>query len=136
MGRIIDGKILRHFRVHFQQLQGMPAMVVNIRISFVQHAPHRVDFILQGVAVHHGKFVVMVVAVLRLIGMVVDQPVRPHVAAMVDRCVQQHAQAPPLQSRHGDDRHAQHFRQAVQVDFHSPLFYDIHHVQGDDDGLA
>ena len=102
----------------------------------MQHASHCVDFVLQGVAVHHGKLVVMIVAVLRLIGMIVNQPVRPHVAAMVDRRMQQHAQAPPLQGRHGDDRHAQHFRQAVQVDFHSPLFHDIHHVQGNDNRLA
>ena len=97
MSRIINGELLRHFRVHFQQLQGMPAMIVNIRIPFMQHASHCVDFVLQGVAVHHGKLVVMIVAVLRLIGMIVNQPVRPHVAAMVDRRMQQHAQAPPLQ---------------------------------------
>ena len=67
--------------------------------------------------------------------MVVDEPIRMDVVLVVHGRMEQDAQTAALQGRYGDDRHAEHFRQAVQVDFHAPFFDDVHHIQGDDDGF-
>ena len=44
--------------------------------------------------------------------MVVDEPIRVDVVLVVHGRMEQDAQAAALQGRYGDDRHAEHFRQA------------------------
>ena len=133
---VVDGIFGRNLRILFKELQGMPAMIVQVRIFIVQKVAHGVDAVFHFIAVDHGKFTVMVVLMIGLIRMVVDEPVRMDVVLMMDSGMEQDAQAAAFQGRYGDDRHAEHFRQTVQVDFHTPLLDDIHHIQGDDDGLA
>ncbi len=55
---------------------------------------------------------------------------------MVGRRVHQNIQAGLAPGRDRNHGNAQHFRQAVGVDFHAPLFHNVHHVQGQNHGLA
>ena len=67
---------------------------------------------------------------------VVNQRVGLFGILMVDGRVEQHIQTPPFPGRYRDDGNPQHFRQPMQVDFHAPFLYDIHHVQSHDYRLA
>ena len=55
---------------------------------------------------------------------------------MVGGGVHENVQARFPPGRHRDNRDAQHFRQPVGVNLHAPLLHNIHHVQGQDNGLA
>ena len=48
---------------------------------------------------------------------------------MVNCRVHQDIQSPPFSRTDRNNRYSKHLRQAVQVDLHSPLFHDIHHIQ-------
>ena len=61
--------------------------------------------------------------------MVVDELVRLHALGMVGCCVHEGLQTGAAAAGDGNGGHAQHFRQAVQVDLHPPFMYDVHHIQ-------
>jgi len=56
-----NGVFLHNDRVAFQNFHGVPTVVGHIGILLFQLFLDNVDFILDLIAVHHGKFVVMVV---------------------------------------------------------------------------
>ena len=107
----------------------MPTVIKKVRIGTLQHILQLVDFIFQPVAIHHGKILMMIVLVMCFIGMIMNQPVGMYVVLMVDSRMQQDAESPPLQRGNGNDWHAQHLRQTVQVNFHTTFFDNIHHVE-------
>ena len=123
--------------VLLQELKGRPAQVPGLRILLPETFLHPVDLVLHLVGIHHGVFAVMVMpvpAVLRIL-VIVDQGIRGLLLLMMDHCMHQDLQAPALSGGHGDHRRSQHLRKTVQVDLHTPLLHDVHHVQGDDHGL-
>ena len=133
--RQVHRTALPDFLVPLQKLNSVPPLVHQFGIEGLQGRFHLVNPILDGIRIHHGVF--LVVQHMAAHGLVVvDQGVRGLGVLMVGRCVQQYVQAPTLPGRNGNYRNAQHFRQPVQVDFHAPLFYNIHHIQGHHHGLA
>ena len=86
---VVDGIFGRNLRILFKELQGMPAMIVQVRIFIVQKVAHGVDAVFHFIAVDHGKFTVMVVLMIGLIRMVVDEPVRMDVVLMMDGGMEQ-----------------------------------------------
>lgn len=133
--RQVHGIFLRDLPVALEQLQGVPPVIGEIRIFLLQHGHDLIDLVLDLVGIDHGVFRMMIVPVLRDGLVLVDEPVRLRVAHVVHRRVEQHIQPVPLPGRYGNDGDAQHFRQAVQVDLHAPLDDDIHHIEGQHDGL-
>ena len=55
---------------------------------------------------------------------------------MVSRRVQQGVEARALAGRYRNHRNTKHFRQAVQINFHTAFFDNIHHIQRQYDRLA
>ena len=47
--------------------------------------------------------------------------------------VQKDAKSCLLSGRYGDYRDPKHFREAMKVDLHASLFYDVHHIKRQDD---
>ena len=130
--RVFFGDLL----VPLQQLDGVPAQVGQAGVAAAQLGDDLVDLVLDLVRVDHGVFGMVVVLVVGHRLVLVDQQVGAGAVLVVGRCVEQGVQAAALPGRHRDDRDAQHFGQAVQVDLHAPLFHNVHHVQGHDHRLA
>ena len=114
----------------------MPAIILQIRILGLQQDAQLIDLIFQDITIHHGKIMMMIMLVMGDFRMIVNQLIRMGAILMMNSCVQEYTQTAALQSRYGDDRYAEHFRQTVQIDFHTAFFYNIHHIQGDDDRTA
>ena len=61
--------------------------------------------------------------------MVMDQGTLASKGLMVRNCMHQDGEPGLFSGRNRNNRNAEHFRKAVQINLHAPLFYDIHHVQ-------
>ena len=71
-------------------------------------------------------------SVMRNAGMIVFQSFRMGRIFMMLCRMDQDIKACPFSGRNRNNRDSQHFRKTVQVDLHSPLFHDIHHIQRHD----
>ena len=131
-----NGVLFADLLVVFQQLDGVPALVGKVGVFFCEGGDDLIDLVFDVVRIHHGKFRVVVVAVVRYGGVFVHQRIGAGMPLVVDGGVQQNIQPFALPCGYGDDGDAQHLRQAVQVDLHAPLFDDVHHVQRHHHGLV
>ena len=118
--------------VLFQKLNGMPTIVDHVRIVGFQYIDDGIDLVFDQVTVHHNEFVVMIVTMTGSISVIMLQLVRTIRIFVMGSRMDQDVQTTALSCRHGNHRDPQHFRKTMGVDFHSPLFHDIHHVQGHD----
>ena len=114
----------------------MPAQVIQIRIFPFQRLHQQVDLVLKRIAVHHHIFFVVVVTVAGLLGVMVAGGLCGLLVFVVGCCVHQNIQAGFSPGGYRDYRNAQHFRQAVQVNFHAPLLHNVHHVQRQNNRLS
>ena len=64
---VVDGILGRNFRVPFEELQRMPAVIVQIGIFVMQELAHGVDAVFHGVAVDHGEFTVMIMLMMGMV---------------------------------------------------------------------
>ena len=96
-----------------------------------------VDLVFNIVLVDHGVLFVMIVHVGGgLAGMVVDKRPGLFVLAVVGNRMHQNGEARFLPGGDGDGRYAEHLRETMEIDLHTALFHDIHHVQCKNDRLA
>ncbi len=58
-----------------------------------------------------------------------------HIVAVMRDDMQQNIKTALFARADGNNRHAEHFRQAMQVNIHAALFDNIHHVEGYDERL-
>ena len=134
--RKLHGVFFRDLLVAFQKLDGVPALVGGIEVMFIELADDTIDLVLDGIRIDHRVFRVMVVDVMGRGLVVVDEIVGPRAVFVVDGGVKEGVEPLALSCRHGDDGDAEHFREAVHVDFHTAFLNDIHHVESHDDGFA
>ena len=114
----LNGMVLLHLRIIFQQLDGMPADGGMVRIAVLHPL------------LQHGKLR------LQLFSVVQNVALRPFLIVM-HHGMHQNIQPRPLCGGNRHDRNvAQHLRQTVQVDLHAPLLHDVHHIEGQDDRLS
>ena len=112
---MIQRVVAYDYLIKFQELDGMPAHVIHIAVFFPEGCfnPCNPALHLFTVMDHHALGPLFI---------------------MMHHCMHQHIQPCPPSGRHRNNRDfPQHFRQAVHVYLHSPLFHDIHHVKGQDD---
>ena len=111
----IHRMVFHHFRVLLQKLNRMPAHIFHFAVFCPQDHLDLADLFFQCIIItHHNALRSLLV--------------------MMDHRVHQHIQSGTLSCGNRDHRNtSQHFRQTVQVNLHSPLFYNIHHIQCQDD---
>ena len=111
----IHRMVFHHFRVLLQKLNRMPAHIFHFAVFCPQDHLDLADLFFQCIIItHHNALRSLLV--------------------MMDHRVHQHIQSGTLSCGNRDHRNtSQHFRQTVQVNLHSPLFYNIHHIQSQDD---
>ena len=134
--REVHGVFLADLLVALEELERVPAVVLQVRIAPGELGDNLVNLVLNLVGVHHGVLAVVVVPVVRDLAVLVYEPVRMRLADVVLRRVHERVEAAALARRDGHDGDAQHLGQAVQVYLHAALFDDVHHVQRHDHGLA
>ena len=104
----VDGVLFADLLVPLEQLEGVPTLVDEARVFFVEGGDDGVDLVLHLVRVHHRVFLVVVVAVVRYARVLVHQRVGRGVPLVVHGGVQQDVQPPPLARGDGHHRDAQH----------------------------
>lgn len=115
--------------ISFQKLDGIPAFIFHLRIFLGQLNDNSIDFIFDLVMVYHSIFCMMIMAVGSMQPrMVMDQRTLGGKLLVMGYCVHQNREPRLFPCRDRYCRNSQHFRQTVQVDLHTALFYDIHHV--------
>ena len=127
--RQVHGILIADLLVALEQLDGVPAVILQVRVAPLQLGDDLVYLVLNGVGVHHGVLAVVVMCVVRYLRVLVDEPVRVRLVPVVLGRVHEYVQPAPLARRNRHHRYAQHLRQPVQVYLHAALFHDVHHVQ-------
>ena len=125
----IDGILFHHRIILFKHLDGVPAHIVHLRIFLTELLDDRINLILYLIVIHHGILAVVIVFMSRLIRMMMDERSLLCIFLVMRHRMEQDFKPRAFSRRYRDRRNAEHLRKTVKVDLHSPLFYDIHHIE-------
>ena len=115
-----------------QKFDSVPTFVGEARILRRQAVDENVNLVLNLITVHHCVLCMVIVTVggvFLLLLMMMDQRILGDKTFVMLDCMHQDRKSGPFPCGYWDCRDAKHLRETVQVDFHSSLFYDIHHIE-------
>ena len=111
----------------------MPAHIVHLGIFLTELLDGRINLILYLIVIHHSILAVVIVFMFRLIRMMMDERTLLCIFLVMRHRMEQDFKPCAFSRRYRDCRNAEHLRKSVKVDLHSPLFYDIHHIERQND---
>ena len=107
----------------------MPARIFHVGIFSVEQFHNPVNLIFNLITVHHRILTVMIVRMPRRLRMMVDKRSLIRIFIVMSYGMHQDLQTALLPCGHRDGRDTKHLRQTVQVNLHTPLLYNIHHIK-------
>ena len=110
----------------------MPTVIEHPRILLLQAFFDDINLIFNLITVYHGKLFVMVMGMtaflFHLLMMMYHRGLLIGILMMY-YCMHQDIQSPFFPGTDRNHRNTKHLRQAMHINFHSPLFHNIHHIQ-------